>query len=231
MECIHGKLIVNMDSMALMLTLKLATITSLVLLAIAIPIAAWMVLSQSRLRSIVESLANLPLLLPPTVLGFYLLVLMGPRTAFGRTWISVFGHPLAFSFSGLVLGSVIYSFPFALQPLISGFQAVDPEILNAARLLGAGSGRILGRILLPLAGPSVLAAIVLSFAHTIGEFGVVLMIGGDIPGATRTLSIAIFDQVQETKYTAANQTAALLLGISFLALLLVYGRRQWFRNA
>lgn len=220
-----------MDSTALILTLKLATITSVILLAVAIPTAAWIVLSQSRLRSIVEAFVNLPLLLPPTVLGFYLLILMGPHTAFGRTWIAVFGHPLAFSFSGLVLGSVLYSLPFALQPLVSGFLAIDAEMLHAARMLGAGPGRILRRILLPLSTPSLLAATVLAFAHTVGEFGVVLMIGGDIPGTTRTLSISIFDQVQETRYAEANQTAALLLGISFLALLLVYGRRQWTRHA
>lgn len=220
-----------MDSTALLLTLKLATITSVVLLAVTIPAAAWIALSQSRLRSIVESLVNLPLLLPPTVLGFYLLVLMGPRTVFGRTWIGLFGHPLAFSFAGLVFGSVLYSLPFALQPLVSGFLAIDPEVLNAARLLGSGNGAILRRILLPLSGPSLMAATVLSFAHTVGEFGVVLMIGGDIPGATRTLSISIFDQVQDARYADANQTAALLLGISFLALLLVYGRRQWSRHA
>lgn len=220
-----------MDSTALILTLKLATITSAILLAITIPVAAWIALSKSRLRSIVESLVNLPLLLPPTVLGFYLLVLLGPRTAFGRMWIGILGHPLAFSFAGLVFGSVLYSLPFAIQPLVSGFLAIDPEILNAARLLGSGNITILKRILLPLSGPSLLAATVLSFAHTVGEFGVVLMIGGDIPGATRTLSISIFDQVQEARYAEANQTAALLLGISFIALLLVYGRRQWSRHA
>lgn len=220
-----------MDSTALLLTFKLATITSVVLLAVAIPAAAWIALSQSRLRSIVESLVNLPLLLPPTVLGFYLLVLMGPRTAFGRDWTAIFGHPLAFSFAGLVFGSVLYSLPFALQPLVSGFLAIDPEVLNAARLLGGGNLTILRRILIPLSGPSLLAATVLSFAHTVGEFGVVLMIGGDIPGATRTLSISIFDQVQDARYAEANQTAALLLGISFLALLLVYGKRQWSRHA
>lgn len=221
-----------MDSTALILTLKLASITSAILLAITIPVASWIALSQSRLRSVVESLVNLPLLLPPTVLGFYLLVLMGPHTAFGRLWIKAFGHPLAFSFPGLVLGSVLYSLPFALQPLVSGFLSIDPEILNAARLLGSGNGEIMRRIFLPLSGPSILTAAVLSFAHTIGEFGVVLMIGGDIPGATRTLSISIFDQVQDTRYAEANETAALLLGISFIALMLVYGRRrQWGRHA
>lgn len=220
-----------MDRAALWLTLQLASITSVVLLAIAVPLAAWIALSQSRLRSIAEAVVNMPLLLPPTVLGFYLLVLMGPHTAFGRIWIRTFGHPLAFSFSGLVLGSVLYSLPFAVQPLVSGFLAIDSELLNAARLLGSSSFEILWKILLPLARPSILAATVLSFAHTVGEFGVVLMIGGDIPGSTRTLSISIFDQVQETNYTQANQTAALLLGISFIALILVYGRRKRLANA
>jgi molybdate transport system permease protein len=160
--------------------------------------------------------------LPPTVLGFFLLVLLGPRTAFGRGIAAVFGHPLAFSFGGLVVGSVIYSLPFAVQPLVAGFAAVDSSLVDAARLLGAGPVRVVSSVLVPLAGRSLLAAVVLSFLHTIGEFGVVLMLGGDIPGATRTLSIVLYNQVENFDYAAAGHTATLLLGMSVVALALIY---------
>jgi molybdate transport system permease protein len=174
----------------------------------------------------VEAVSTLPILLPPTVLGFYLLVLLGPRTGFGRLFAHLLGHPLAFSFSGLVVGSVIYSFPFAVQPLVAGFHSVDRALLEQARLLGAGRWRILTEVLLPLSLRSVVAAAALCFTHTVGEFGVVLMIGGDIPGATRTLSIAIYDQVQDFQYVAANRTALFLLGVAMIALLLLYARRS-----
>lgn len=212
-----------MDWQALFLTLRLAGLTTAILLVLAIPLAAWMVLGRSRWRSVVEALATLPLVLPPTVLGFFLLVLLGPRTAFGRALIDLLGHPLAFSFSGLVVGSVIYSFPFAVQPLVAGFAAVDPALVDSARLLGAGSTRIVRSVLVPLARRSMLAAAVLSFLHTVGEFGVVLMLGGDIPGATRTLSIVLYNQVEDFDYAAAGRTAALLLSLSVLALIAVYG--------
>ncbi len=211
---------------ALALTLRLALVTTAVLLCLAVPLAAWIVLTRSRLRPLAEALTTLPLLLPPTVLGFYLLVLLGPRTAFGRVWIALTGHPLAFSFSGLVVGSVIYSLPFAVQPLVAGFSAVDPALLDHARLLGASRLRLLGRVLLPLSVRSILAAIVLCFMHTVGEFGVVLMIGGNIPGATRTLSILIYDQVQDFAYAQANRTALLLVVISLAALVLIYSQRR-----
>lgn len=213
-----------MDLQALLLTLKLASVTTVLLLAVALPLGCWLVFSLARWKHIIEALAGLPLLLPPTVLGFYLLVLMGPRTAFGRAFEAVFGHPLAFSFSGLVIGSMIYSFPFAVQPLTAGFAAVDRGVLDAAALLGANRTAIAWHILFPLARRSILASAVLAFTHTIGEFGVVLMVGGDIPGSTRTLSISIFDQVQEFAYAQANHTALLLLAVSFIALLLIYGR-------
>jgi molybdate transport system permease protein len=164
--------------------------------------------------------------LPPTVLGFFLLVLLGPRTAVGRTITVFIGHPLAFSFSGLVVGSVIYSLPFAMQPLVAGFSAVDASLIDAAQLLGAGPNRLVSSILIPLAGRSLLAAVVLSFLHTVGEFGVVLMLGGDIPGATRTLSIVLYDQVENFDYVAADRTAAVLLGMSVVALALIYSRAQ-----
>ena len=211
-----------MDWQALALTLKLATITTLILLAIAVPLAGWLVLGRSRWLAAVEALAALPLVLPPTVLGFFLLVMLGPRTMVGRGITAMLGHPLAFSFSGLVVGSVIYSLPFAVQPLIAGFGAVEPALVDAARLLGAGHARVVLSLLLPLARRSLLAAAVLSFLHTMGEFGVVLMLGGDIPGATRTLSIVLYNQVENFNYAAANRTAAILLGLSVLALAAIY---------
>ncbi|MGA2560688.1 MAG: molybdate ABC transporter permease subunit [Terracidiphilus sp.] len=211
-----------MDWQALALTLKLATVTTAILLVVAVPLAAWLVLGRSRMRAAVEALAALPLVLPPTVLGFFLLVLLGPRTGLGRGITAVLGHPLAFSFSGLVVGSVIYSFPFAVQPLVAGFAAVDPGLVDAARVLGAGPVRVVRTLLVPLAGRSLAAAAVLSFLHTTGEFGVVLMLGGDIPGATRTLSIVLYNQVENFDYTAAGRTAAILLVLSAGALAALY---------
>jgi molybdate transport system permease protein len=211
-----------MDWQALVLTLKLATVTTAILLAVSVPLAAVLVLGRSRWLAGVEALAALPLVLPPTVLGFFLLVLLGPRTAFGRVITSLLGHPLAFSFSGLVVGSVIYSLPFAVQPLVAGFASIEPALVDAARLLGASSVRLVRSILVPLARRSLIAAAVLSFLHTMGEFGVVLMLGGDIPGATRTLSIVLYNQVENFDYSAANRTAAVLLALSAFALAAIY---------
>ena len=215
-----------MDLQALTLTLRLAVATTALLLAIGVPLAAWIVFTRSRLRALVEAVSTLPLLLPPTVLGFYLLVLLGPRTAFGRAWIELTGHPLAFSFSGLVVGSAVYSLPFAVQPLVAGFEGVDTTLLEQARLLGASRLRLLREVLLPLSARSVLTAAVLCFMHTVGEFGVVLMIGGNIPGATRTLSILIYDQVQDFAYAQANRTSLLLVAISLASLVLLYSQRR-----
>jgi molybdate transport system permease protein len=214
-----------MDQQAIFLTFRLAALTTLILLGISIPLGYWLAYSEARWKPLVEAAVALPLVLPPTVLGFYLLVLMGPRTAVGRAVSVVFGHPLAFSFAGLLVGSVIFSLPFAVQPVTSGFRSIDREILEAAQLLSARPARILLRVLLPLARPFLLTAAVLAFTHTVGEFGVVLMIGGGIPGVTKTLSISIYDQVQDFAYAQANHTALLLLGVSFLALLVIYGRR------
>jgi molybdate transport system permease protein len=214
-----------MDQQAIFLTFRLAAITTVILLGISIPLGYWLAYSQARWKPLVEAAVALPLVLPPTVLGFYLLVLMGPRTTLGRVASLVFGHPLAFSFAGLLAGSVIFSLPFAVQPITSGFRSIDREILEAAQLLSPRPARILLRVLLPLARPFLLTAAVLAFTHTVGEFGVVLMIGGGIPGVTRTLSISIYDQVQDFAYAQASHTALLLLGVSFLALLVVYGRR------
>lgn len=215
-----------MDLRALWLTLRLAATTAAVLMAIAIPVAFWITTTRSRWRPLVEALTTLPLLLPPTVLGFYLLVLLGNRTLVGRLFAHWFGHPLAFSFAGLVVGSVIYSLPFAVQPLTAGFHGVDAALIEQAQLLGAGRLRLLREILIPLSTRSLIAAAVLCFTHTVGEFGVVLMIGGDIPGATRTLSIAIYDQVQDFSYAAANRTSLLLLAISVVALVFLYARQH-----
>lgn len=211
-----------MDWQAFALSLRLATLTTAILLVIAVPLAALLVLGRARWLAVLEALSTLPLVLPPTVLGFFLLVLLGPRTAFGRGITTLLGHPLAFSFSGLVVGSVIYSLPFAVQPLVAGFAAVDLALVDAARLLGAGPARLVMRLLIPLARRSLITAAVLSFLHTMGEFGVVLMLGGDIPGATRTLSIVLYNQVENFDYSAAGRTAALLLGMSVVALAALY---------
>ncbi|MGA2047815.1 MAG: molybdate ABC transporter permease subunit [Terracidiphilus sp.] len=211
-----------MDWQALALTLKLATVTTAILLAVSVPLAAVLVLGRSRWLAAVEAIAALPLVLPPTVLGFFLLVLLGPRTSFGRGITGLLGHPLAFSFSGLVVGSVIYSLPFAVQPLVAGFASVEPALVDAARLLGASPARLVRSVLVPLARRSLIAAAVLSFLHTMGEFGVVLMLGGDIPGATRTLSIVLYNQVENFDYAAANRTAVVLLALSAFALAAIY---------
>ncbi len=210
------------DTAALWLTLRLAFTTTLLLLAGTLPLAAWASFGSRHLRALLQSASMLPLLLPPTVLGYYLLVLLGPRTAPGRALAALTGGTVAFSFAGLLIGSLLYSLPFAIQPLLAGFAAIPRSLLEAASLLGASRLQTLCRVVLPLAWPSLLTAAVLSFAHTVGEFGIVLMLGGDIPGRTRTLSIAIFDQVQDFQFAAANRTALLLVGISFAALLTLY---------
>ncbi len=184
-----------------------------------------------------EAVVALPLVLPPTVLGFYLLVAMGPRGLLGKLWQTFFGHGMAFTFEGLVLASVLYSLPFAVQPLIASFESVDRKLLEASAVLGAGRLKTFWRVILPLSIPGVVTALVLSFAHTLGEFGVVLMVGGNLPGITRTVSIDIYDRVQSLNYAAANRMALVLLAISFAVLSLVYavnrrvgrqlGRRLW----
>jgi molybdate transport system permease protein len=189
---------------------------------LSVPLAALLVLGRSRWLAILEAIATLPLVLPPTVLGFFLLVLLGPRTAIGRAIIVLLGHPLAFSFSGLVVGSIVYSLPFAVQPLVAGFGAVDMALVDAARLLGAGPARVVFTLFVPLAKRSLLAAGILTFLHTVGEFGVVLMLGGDIPGSTRTLSILLYNQVENFDYAAAARTAAILLTLSIAALAAIY---------
>ncbi len=211
-----------MDTQALLLTLRLASSTTALLLLFAVPLAWWIASGTSLARALARAVVALPLVLPPTVLGFYLLVAMGPLTAPGRLLIRLLGHPLAFSFAGLLIGSLVYSLPFAVQPLVAGFSAVDAAYLEAAAGLGIAPWQAFLRVVLPLSKGSLLTAAVLTFTHTVGEFGVVLMLGGNIPGATRTLSIALYDQVQDFDLSGANQIAGLLLATSLLALLIVY---------
>jgi molybdate transport system permease protein len=211
---------------ALSLTLQLAAVVSAVLLAIALPLGYWLASSRWRGRFLVEALVALPIVLPPTVLGFYVLTAIGPASPFGRWYHSITGGNLAFTFRGLVVGSVLYSLPFAVQPTVAAFSAVDRRLLNASATLGASRWRTFWKVIFPLSLPGVLTGLVLSFAHTLGEFGVVLMIGGNIPGATQTVSILIYDQVQALNYAVANRTALLLLCICFALLATLYALRR-----
>src|SRR5579859_8203712 len=207
---------------SLSLSLELAVSVAVILLMIGMPVAYWLAFSNWRGKFLLESVVALPLVLPPTVLGFYALLAMGPRGPLGKLWMALFGHGLAFTFTGLVLASVVYSFPFAVQPLIVSFEGVDCKLLDASALLGAGKWRTFCRIILPLSFPGVVTALVLSFAHTLGEFGVVLMVGGNLAGVTRTVSIDIYDRVQSLEYADANRMALVLLAISFSVLSVVY---------
>ena len=214
---------------SLSLSFALAGGVATILLLIGTPVAYWLAYSKWRGKFLLESVVALPLVLPPTVLGFYALLAMGPGGPLGKVWMALFGHGLAFTFSGLVIASVVYSFPFAVQPLMASFEGVDGKLLDASAVLGAGKWRTFRRIILPLSLPGVVTALVLSFAHTLGEFGVVLMVGGNLPGVTRTVSIDIYDRVQALEYAEANHLALILLAISFAVLCLVYGvnRRVW----
>lgn len=210
------------DFRALALSLRLAVIVSMALLALGLPLAYWLAFTRQRWKFVVEAVVALPLVLPPTVLGFYLLAAFGSRSPLSSWWQSLTGHPLAFSFEGLVVGSILYSLPFAVQPFAASFASVDRQLLAASATLGASRLRTFTRIVLPLSLPGIVTGFVLSFAHTLGEFGVVLMLGGNIPGATQTISIAIYDDVQALDYAAANHAALLLLIFSFVTLSLVY---------
>lgn len=212
-----------MSWQAFVLTAKLATLTALILFALGLPLAFWVAFSPRRWRFAVEAMIGMPTVLPPTVLGFYLLVAFGSGTSLGRWYQHVTGGTLAFTFGGLVVASVIYSLPFAVQPMVAGIRGVDQKLIDAARTLGVRKLKIYREIVVPLAWPGLLTGVVLSFAHTVGEFGVVLMVGGNIPGVTRTLSIDIYDQVQSLNYSSANQTALVLLLFSYFLLCLVYG--------
>ena len=215
---------------AVWLSVRLAACVAGILLVIGLPLAYWLAYTTWRWKFLLEVVVALPLVLPPTVLGFYVLMAIGSRGPLGILWTAWFGHTLAFSFAGLVFASVLYSLPFTVQPLIASFEGIDRGLLAASAVLGAGKWRTFWRVILPLSLPGVLVAIVLSFAHTMGEFGVVLMVGGNLPGVTRTISIEIYDRVQSLDYGAANRLAAALLVISFSVLALVYGMNRRVRQ-
>ncbi|HEY1470785.1 MAG TPA: molybdate ABC transporter permease subunit [Candidatus Acidoferrum sp.] len=217
----------NLES--LFLSLRLAATVAFLLLCIAMPVAYWLAFSGWRGKFLLESIVALPLVLPPTVLGFYALIALGPHGPIGRVWQSLFGHTLAFTFTGLVMASLVYSLPFAVQPLIASFESLDRRLLDASSVLGAGRVRTFFRVVLPLSWSGLVTALVLSFAHTLGEFGVVLMVGGNLPGVTRTVSIDIYDRAQALDYSGAHHMALLLLLISFVVLSIVYAinRRVW----
>ena len=217
------------DLTPIWLTLNLALVTTLILLGIGTPIAWWLARTRSRSKVFVEAVTALPLVLPPTVLGFYLLILMSPSSTFGSFWVQLTGDSLTFSFSGLVIASVIYSLPFMVQPLATAFDAVGKGPLEAAASLGASPLDTFFSVVVPMSGRGFLSAVVLTFVHTIGEFGVVLMVGGNIPGETRVISIAIYEQVETLRYTEAHLLSLGLVIFALAALLVTYsfnGRRH-----
>jgi len=217
------------DWAAISLSVRLAAWTTLLLLVLGLPIAWWLASSRWRWKFLVEAVVSLPLVLPPTVLGFYLLLLLGPRGSVGRALESLTGHTLPFSFGGLLVASVLYSLPFAVQPFTAALAGVDRRLIEASWCLGVSRFQTFLRVVLPLSATGILSGMVLTFAHTLGEFGVVLMVGGNLEGRTRTASIAIYDSVQALDYDSAGRTALLLLVFSFVVLALTYGlqRRVW----
>jgi molybdate transport system permease protein len=218
-----------MDWQAIALSLRLAVCTTAILLAAGMPLAYWIVYSRRRWKFLVEAVVALPLVLPPTVLGFYILLAIGPRGPVGALYGKLTGGLLPFSFTGLLLASVLYSLPFTVQPMVAAFGAVDRRLIEASWCLGVSRAATFRRVVVPLARAGIATGAILSFAHTIGEFGVVLMVGGNIAGVTRTVSISIYDQVQALDYAAAAHTSLLLLGFSFAVLAVVYAlqRRVW----
>jgi len=219
------------DWTALWLSVRLAASTTLVLLAIGIPIAHWLVFSPRRWKVLVEAVVALPLVLPPTVLGFYVLMAIGPFSPLGRAYVRLAGHGLPFTFEGLLIASVLYSLPFAVQPFAAEFASVDRRLIEASWTLGVSRLATFRRVVIPLSVRGLVTGIVLSFAHTLGEFGVVLMVGGNVPGATRTVSISIYDSVQSLDYAAASRTSLLLLIVSFVILVSTYSlqRTVWIK--
>lgn len=218
-----------MDWTAVWLTLRLAGFTTAILLALGVPLAYWLATTRRRGRFLVEAMVSLPIVLPPTVLGFYVLLATGPQSPLGRLWESSTGRMLPFTFEGILLGSVLYNLPFAVRPFAAGFAGIDRKLVEASWCLGVSRLATFFRTTLPLSWPGVLSGVVLTFAHAVGEFGVVLMVGGNIPGVTRTLSIAIYDDVQALDYASASLTALALVLFSFVALSVTYalGRRDW----
>jgi molybdate transport system permease protein len=212
-----------LDWQAFGLTIELAVVVSAILLMAGLPLAYWLAFSRWRWKFVVEATVALPIVLPPTVPGFYVLVALGSQSPLGRWWQSLTGHTLAFTFTGLVIGSLLYSLPFAVQPFAASFSTVDRKLLAASATLGASPLRTFLRLVIPLSMPGLVTGVALAFAHTMGEFGVVLMVGGNIPGVTRTVSISVYDQVQASNYASANAMALVLLIFSFAVLMLVYG--------
>ncbi len=212
----------GIDLQSLGLTLRLAALVTVTLLVLATPLAWWLARSRSRATPVVEALTALPLVLPPTVIGFYLLLAFAPIAPMGRFWMDLTGRPLAFSFTGLFLASLIYSLPFAVQPMQAAFTLLGRAPLDAAASLGARPIDAFLTVALPLSARGYLTAAVLTFAHTLGEFGVVLMVGGNIPGQTRLISVALYEEVERMDYGAAHRLSALLLVLSFATLLALY---------
>ena len=218
-----------MNWIAIGVTFKLAMLTACALVVLGLPIAYWVSFSRWRWKFLVESVVALPLVLPPTVLGFYILVAIGPHSPFGRLYADLVGHPLPFTFEGLLIASVLYSLPFAVQPFAAAFDQVDRRLIEASWTLGVSRVGTFFKLILPMSIAGVVTGFVLSFAHTLGEFGVVLMVGGNIEGVTRTVSIDIYDEVQALNYAGAAKTALFLLAVSYLILLSVYAmnRKVW----
>lgn len=221
----------NHDWQPLLLTFRLAAITTVILFIIGIPLAYWIANTRTRFKPVVETLVSMPLVLPPSVLGFYLLLAFSPQNAFGQWLEQWFDIRLVFSFAGLVIGSAIFSLPFMVHPIQSGLQGLPASLLEASRTLGKPDTVTLFRVLLPNIKPALLSGAVLSFAHTVGEFGVILMIGGNIPGVTRVASIAIYDEVESLNYAAANFYAMVLFAVTFAILLTVYILNRKWANA
>jgi molybdate transport system permease protein len=219
----------TLDWEAIRLSLRLAGWTTLILGVLGLPLAYWLAISRRRWKFLVEAVVTLPMVLPPSVLGFYLLLALSPNSPLGRGYEQLTGQRLAFSFPGLLIASVLYSLPFAVRPFVVAFAGVDRRLVEASWCLGASRTRTFFRVVVPLSWTGILSGLILSFAHTVGEFGVVLMVGGNIAGETRTVSVAIYDAVQAQDHAAAGQTALVLLGFSFVALALTYAlqRRIW----
>ena len=215
-----------MDWGAIALSLRLASCTTLVLCALGLPLAYWLAASRWRWKFLVEAVVALPLVLPPTVLGFYLLLALGPRSPLGQAYQALAGSTLPFSFAGLLIASVLYSLPFAVRPFAVAFAGIDRRLVEASWCLGVSRLGTFFRVVVPLAWTGILTGMILTFAHTVGEFGVVLMVGGNIPGQTRTVSIAIYDDVQALNYEAARQTSLLLLAFAFAVLCLMYALQR-----
>ena len=211
-----------LDWSPIIITVQLALITTVILLVISIPLSYWMANTKSRIKPIIEAMVSLPLVLPPTVLGFYLLIAFSPESTIGSFLNDVFGLKLAFSFTGLVIGSIIYSLPFMVQPLQVGFASLPSSLSEASFVLGRSKYQTITKVLIPNIKKSILTGIVLTFAHTVGEFGIVLMIGGNIPNQTKVVSIAIYDEVESLNYSTAHVYSGILLAVTFAILLLVY---------